>query len=212
MNNMLEQLNAELSTVVERASRALVQITNGHQGAGAGTIWHPDGLIVTNAHVVRRRHPQVILPDGRKLPARVLAYDPERDIAALEIDAHDLPTIELGDSRTLRPGEWVTAIGHPWGVTGAITSGAVIGVGAAPEAVPSTRELVQVGLHMRPGHSGGPLVDVRGQLVGINTMIAGPDVGFAVPVHEVKAFLRENLGSEARERRAQAEAQGGVYI
>src|SRR5512139_745974 len=104
MNNLLNQLNAELSEVVDRAERSLVQITNGHRGAGAGTIWHADGLVITNAHVVQRRHPLVILPDGRRLEARVLAYDTDLDVAALAVDAHDLPTIEPGDSRSLRPG------------------------------------------------------------------------------------------------------------
>jgi len=194
MENLLDRLNAELSEVVDAAERSLVQITNGSRGAGAGTIWHADGLIITNAHVVRHRHPQVTLPDGRRFPARVLAYDAGLDVAALAIDAHDLPTIEPGDSRSLRPGDWVMALGHPWGVLGAATAGTVIGVGPSPEGIAGGRDLVQVSLHMRPGHSGGPLIDVRGRLTGINAMIAGPDVGFAVPVHVVRDFLRRALG------------------
>lgn len=190
MENLLDQLNAELSEVVDTAERSLVQITNGHHGAGAGTIWDAGGLVITNAHVVQRRHPLVTLRDGRQFQARVLAYDSDLDIAALAIDAHGLPTIEPGDSRNLRPGEWVMALGHPWGILGAATAGTVIGVGPSPEGIAGRRDLVQVSLHMRPGHSGGPLIDVRGRLAGINTMIAGPDVGFAVPVHVVRDFLR----------------------
>jgi S1-C subfamily serine protease len=88
----------------------------------------------------------------------------------------------------------VLAVGHPWGVPGAVTGGVVINTGPPPE-ISRRGELIQVGLHLRPGHSGGPLVDVRGRLVGINTMIAGPEVGLVIPVHVVKNFLRETLGA-----------------
>ncbi len=203
MTSVFEQLNLQLSSVVERARCALVQISNGSGGNGAGTIWHPAGLIVTNAHVVAQvsrrgvavsRTLDVTLPDGRKLPAKVLAADPERDLAALSVLAEDLPAVELGNARKLRPGDWVMAVGHPWGVEGAVTGGIVIGTGAALAELPNSgKEWITVSLHMRPGHSGGPLVDVEGRLVGINTMIAGPDIGFAIPLHEVKAFLKREL-------------------
>jgi serine protease Do len=203
MSSVLQQINDELSSVVDRARCALVQISNGSGGNGAGTIWHPAGLIVTNAHVVAQftrygaaisRALQVTLPDGRSLPAKVLAADPARDLAALSVLADNLPTIELGNSRQLHPGQWVMAVGHPWGIEGAVTGGIVIGTGAAlPELPESGKEWIAISLHMRPGHSGGPLVDINGRLVGINTMIAGPDVGFAIPLHEVKAFLKREL-------------------
>ena len=184
-----------MAHTVEQASRALVHIRHGHRGAGAGTIWHSDGLILTSAHVTGRRGLQVILPDGRALPARLLAHDAERDIAALAVEARGLPVVELGDSRRLRPGEWLLAVGHPWGVSGAVTAGVVAGTGRhLPEMPVSGRDWIVVSLHLRPGHSGGPLVDARGCLVGINTMMAGPDLGLAVPVHEVKSFLKEALG------------------
>jgi serine protease Do len=118
----------------------------------------------------------------------------ELDLAALSIEASGLPTIEPGDSRKLRPGEWVLALGHPWGVIGAATGGIVIGIGAdLPEMPFAGREWLAVSLHMRPGHSGGPLIDTAGRLVGVNTMINGPDVGMAVPVHVIKKFLRRSL-------------------
>ena len=193
MSSLLQQLNDELSKIAEEARRSLVSISNGRRGAGAGTIWHPDGLILTNAHVVQLHSPKVTLPDGRTAPARVLAHDKVLDLAALRVDAADLPTIELGDSQGLQPGEWVLALGHPWGVAGAATAGVVIGMGPPPEMAMPGRELIHVGLHLRPGHSGGPLVDTSGRLVGINTMMAGPDVGMVVPVHVVKGFLRQAL-------------------
>lgn len=199
MSQLIEQLNAALADRVASAWRSLVQISSG-RGSGAGTIWHADGLIITNAHVVRGDAvPQITLPDGRSLPAQILAVDAERDLAALVVDAYNLPTIEVGDSRKLRPGQWVTAVGHPWGVQGAITSGVVIGAGAKlPEMsdLQPGREWIALSLHMRPGHSGGPLVDALGRLVGINTMITGPDVGFAIPIQVVKAFLKERMGSQ----------------
>jgi serine protease Do len=193
VSDLLQHLNEDLSAVAEEARRSLVSISNGRRGAGAGTIWHPDGLILTNAHVVQLRSPKVTLPGGRIAPARLLAHDRELDLAALRVDAADLPTIELGESKQLQPGEWVLALGHPWGVAGAATAGVVIGMGPPPEMATPGRELLHVGLHLRPGHSGGPLVDTGGRLVGINTMMAGPDVGLAVPVHVVKAFLRQAL-------------------
>ncbi len=203
MTTMLQQLNDELAAVTARARCALVQIHNGSSGNGAGTIWHPAGLIVTNAHVVAQdlRHGvigrprlDVTLPDGRTLPATILAADLDRDLAALSVIAEDLPTIALGHSRDLRPGQWVLAVGHPWGVEGAVTGGIVIGSGVDLPALPRNHhDWIAISLHMRPGHSGGPLVDVEGRLVGINTMIAGPDVGFAVPLHAVKAFLKQEL-------------------
>jgi S1-C subfamily serine protease len=194
---LLTDLNAGMADVIDRVHRGLVHISNG-RGAGAGTIWHPDGLIVTNAHVVQgRQHLKATLPDGRTLPARLLAADPDRDLAALSVDATDLPTIEIGDSRSVRPGQWVMAVGHPWGIQGSVTSGVVIGSGdSLPEMRPG-RDWIALSLHMRPGHSGGPLVDSQARLIGINTMITGPDVGFAIPVQTVKAFLKDALGSPA---------------
>jgi serine protease Do len=211
MNNLVQQLNDEMSGAVENVRQSLVEIRNG-QGAGAGTIWRADGLVVTNAHVVRGRHSlSVTLPDKRTFPARVLARDDRHDLAALSIDATDLPTIEVGDSRVLKAGQWVMAIGHPWGVAGAVTAGVVIGEGAQlPEMAVSGREWIAVSLHMRPGHSGGPLVDIDGRIVGINTMITGPDVGMAVPVHVVKAFLRA-AGLEETIKPAPP-TRGGGYI
>ena len=195
MSDLLMQLNSELSEVIDRVRPSLVEISNGHGGVGAGTVWHPDGLIVTNAHVVGRRGLKVKLLDGRILPARLLAHDAGLDVAALKVDAENLPTIELGRSRRLQPGQWVLAMGHPWGVSGAVTAGIVIGLGRHPEGILPQRDLIQVNLPLRPGHSGGALVDTRSRLVGINTMMNGPEVGLAVPVHEAKRFLREALGS-----------------
>ncbi len=195
MSNILLQLNDEVADLVGGTQRSLVQITNGGmRGAGSGVIWRADGLILTNNHVVQRRSLNVTLPDGRKLPARLVASDPDNDLAVLGIEANGLPVVELGDSRGLQPGELVFALGHPWGVRNVVTTGVVIGVGSQwPEMPRSSRDLVMVSLHLRPGNSGGPLVDKIGRLVGINTLMTGPDVGAAVPVHVAKEFLRHSV-------------------
>ena len=209
MSALLEQLNEDLSDVVAQVRRSLVKVMDGHGGAGAGTIWHEDGLIVTNAHVIARGGGiRVGLPDGRVFPASVLARDDGHDLAALAIDATGLPTIQPGDSRQVHAGQWVMALGHPWGIPDAVTGGIVIGSGRdLIELHGSTgRDWLAVSLHLRPGHSGGPLVDVAGRLIGINTLMTGPDVGAAVPVNVVKQFLHDALGSASPSRAPQAES------
>jgi len=192
MNNLLQQLNDDLTANVEKARRSLVEIRNGHGGAGAGIVVRADGLVITNAHVIGRRSLKVTLPDGRALPARLIAYDRDHDLAALGVDARDVPAIELGDSKNLRPGQWVMSIGHPWGVAGAVTAGVLIGSGAEfPEMRTGGRTFIAASLHLRPGHSGGPMIDGEGKLVGVNTMINGPDVGMAIPVDIVNAFVKQ---------------------
>ena len=196
MSLLTNRLDSDLADVAQKARGSLVQIHNGARGAGAGTIWHPQGLIVTNAHVVGHGDLRVTLPDGRSLPARLLASDAVHDIAAITVDASGLPAVELGESRRLRPGNIVLAIGHPWGVFGATTAGTVVGVGLdLPEVGSPPREWIAVSLNLRPGNSGGPLVDAEGRLVGINTMMTGPHAGMAVPVHVAKEFLKEAVAS-----------------
>ena len=197
-----QQLDAELAAHVAAARKALVQVRTGRNGAGSGVIIHGDGLIVTNAHVVRRRSPAIVLSSGEQLPSRLLAYDEAKDLAAISVDVNgrQLVALTLGDSRRLRTGSLVLALGHPWGVVGAASAGMVIGVGRPLEPLPYRGELIQVGLNLRPGHSGGPMLDATGELVGINTMIAGPMVGLAVPAETVTRFLKENLGTDRKER------------
>ncbi len=187
-------LDVASAGVVDEVYKSLVQVRNGKRGAGAGTIWHPQGLIVTNAHVAGSGPLKVELADGRIFDAEILSADRDCDLAALRIKADGLPTIQLADSRAVRPGQWVMALGHPWGVTNAATGGVIIGMGRQWPELPATkRDWLAVSLHMRPGHSGGPLVDAGGRLLGINTMITGPDVGFAIPSHVIVEFLKRTL-------------------
>lgn len=197
MVNLLAQFSDEMAEIASHARRSVVRIVGQQGSLGAGTICHPDGLILTNAHVVSHGTVGVILPGAPDTihPATILAADRQQDLAALSIAATHLPTIAIGDSRTIRAGEWVMALGHPWGVRDSMTAGVVIGAGAdLPEMQPG-REWLAISLHLRPGHSGGPLLNVDGQIIGINTMITGPEVGFAIPIHVVKSFLKEHLGT-----------------
>ena len=195
MTALLERLNSEFAELALDVQSSLVRIESGRSGAGAGTVWHSEGLILTNSHVARGGRPTVHLSDGRRFRGKVLARDRQLDLAAISIGSNDLPTLRLGDSNSLRPGDWVFAFGHPWGIEGAATAGNVIDQGdRLPERPWFGRDWLAVALHYRPGHSGGPLVDSSGRLVGINTAMAGPDVGMAIPVLEVKRFLRRKLG------------------
>ena len=193
-------LNSELSGAVQTAGEALVQVRAGRHGAGSGIVWRSDGLIVTNAHVARRRLLRVDLQDGRALEGRVVAADAELDVAVLAVDATGFPAVETGDARTLKPGELVFAHGHPWGVPGAVSSGVVIGVGNDwPGLVDdaSGREWLVVNMRLRPGNSGGPILDSRGRIVGISTIMAGPHVGMAVPAHVADALVVRSPDAQA---------------
>lgn len=198
MATLWERLNESAADVVERVHKSVVLIRTGENSVGAGTIWHSDGLIITSAHVVVGKHVRdkldIVLHNGETFSAQVIAHDSERDIAALNINATNLPTIQPGKSSDVLPGQWLMALGHPWGVPDVLVAGVVIGTGnQLPEA--DGRDWIAVDMKMRPGHSGGPLFDDTGRLVGINTMIRGPEVSFAVPVDAVTAFLKEALSA-----------------
>ncbi len=192
--SVLNEVSSEMASIVEKAGRSVVQVLDDGGGRGAGTVWHPDGLILTNAHVVRDRTFRVSLEDGRVMAARVVAVSKEHDLAALVVDARDLPAISIGDSRRVMPGAVVFAVGHPWGQVGAVTSGIAIGLESHEG---SGREWLAVNMRLRPGNSGGPLLDSEGRLIGINTIMNGPQVGLAVPAHVAKGFLNRELEAAA---------------
>lgn len=201
MSTIWQEINAAAAESVSKVQQSLVQILSEEGGIGAGTIWHSEGLVITNAHVASGRDEQrklrVMLQSGRDYPAQIIAIDPERDLAALAIDAHDLPSIAIGSSADLQAGQWLMASGHPWGILDALTAGIVIGTGEKLPEVGDDKNWIALDMKMRPGHSGGPLFNEAGEIVGINTMIRGPEVSFAVPVDEVKNFLRDNIGDFA---------------
>jgi serine protease Do len=177
-------IDGYLSALASRLRHVTVQVHGAPAGAGSGVLWGSDGLIVTNAHVVRGRA-NIVLPSGRALEARLLARDPEHDLAALAIDSCALSSAEIGDSDSLRVGELVVAVGNPLGLAGAVTAGVIHAIGPRRSAGPS---LIQADLRLAPGNSGGPLADAAGRVIGINAMIAG-GLALAVPSNLVARFL-----------------------
>lgn len=172
--------------VAEQLRRSTVLIHSGGRGSGSGVIWSSDGLVVTNAHVVRSVRPKVQLWDGREFEAAVPSRDPFRDLAQLRIDARNLPAASAADSSQLRPGELAIAIGNPMGFVGALATGIIHGVG--PLRGLGSHSWVQAEVRLAPGNSGGPLADARGRVVGINTMVAGR-LALAIPSNAVRDFL-----------------------
>jgi serine protease Do len=166
--------------MIERAQRSVVQVRSGGRGIGAGVIWAPDGLVMTNHHVVAggRHGVTVALHDGRTFDANVLKSSRSLDLALLRLDGVglDLPSAPVGDSDTLRVGELVYAIGHPWGSVGAVSAGIIGGVGETHGSGRGSRgrgSYVRSDVTLAPGNSGGPLLNVRGEVVAINAMVFG---------------------------------------
>jgi serine protease Do len=157
-------------------------------GSGSGVIWTSDGVIITNAHVARGDSARVELWDGREFEAEVTARDDRRDLASLRISERELPAAAAGDSSSLRPGELVLAVGNPLGFIGALTTGVVHALG--PLRGIGRQSWVQAAVRLAPGNSGGPLANARGQVIGVNTMIAGGGLALAVPSNAVAEFLR----------------------
>ncbi|MDQ3996146.1 MAG: serine protease, partial [Gemmatimonadota bacterium] len=136
-------------------------------GEGAGVIWHPDGLVVTNAHCVRQRRLSVRTEDGRAFDAEVVAHDGRLDLALLEAPGLRGPVPALADVESLRAGELLLALGHPLGVHGALALGVLHAVARDPRS--GTVRWVCADVRLAPGNSGGPLADAAGRVVGINT-------------------------------------------
>ena len=155
-------------------------------GEGSGFIIHPDGVIMTNAHVVNGASEVTVrLTDRREYTAKVIGVDTKSDIAIIKIKADDLPTVKLGDSRALRVGEWVLAIGAPFGFENSATAGIVSAKGRTLDSgyVP----FIQTDVPINPGNSGGPLFNMRGEVVGINSQIYSRSggymgVSFSIPI------------------------------
>ena len=153
------------------------------RSGGSGVIISPDGYIVTNNHVVEKASEvKVTLNDKRSFTAKVIGTDPLTDVALIKIDATDLPNIPFGESDSLRLGEWVLAIGSPYGLQSTVTAGIISAKARNLEVIPSQfaiESFIQTDAAVNPGNSGGALVNTRGQLVGINTVIKSPTGSFA---------------------------------
>lgn len=176
-----------IGETAERVRRFTVLVEPGGRGSGTGVLWSSDGLIVTNDHVAPAPRAKVTLWDGREFEAEVAARDQRRDLAALRISAANLVVAPDRDSAQLRAGEIVLAVGNPLGFLGALTTGLIHAVG--PLRGLGSRPWVQSDVRLAPGNSGGPLTDVEGRVVGINSMVAGR-LALAIPSNEVRRFLQ----------------------
>jgi serine protease Do len=185
--------------VAEKMRRSTVRILNGGgrvESSGSGVVWTSDGMVITNAHVVRGGTVRAELWDGRSLNAEVLSRDPRTDLARLKLPAAHLPVLGVRPAASLREGELVIAVGNPLGFVGALTagvmhvSGPVRGLGRQP--------WVQASIRLAPGNSGGPLADAEGRVIGINTMVMSGGLALAIPSETVESFIkrgsRPNLG------------------
>jgi len=168
-------------------------------GQGSGVIVTADGYIVTNNHVVAdATDVEVLLADRRQFKGRVIATDPKTDVAIVKIDATGLPTLSWGDSSRLGVGDFVLAIGNPLGLNQTVTFGIVSAVGRADVGIADYEDFIQTDAPINPGNSGGALVNIKGELIGINTAIASPTggsvgVGFAVPSNMVRTAMQSLL-------------------
>jgi len=166
-------------------------------GLGSGVIIDPDGYVLTNNHVVAEaQNITVRLADDREFKAKVVGTDPLTDVALIKIEAAKLPAAQIGDSDQMQVGDWVIAIGAPFGLEQTVTSGIISATGRHNVGIAGYESFLQTDAAINPGNSGGPLVNMRGQVVGINTAIASQSggymgVGFAVPGNLARTVMKQ---------------------
>lgn len=165
------------------------------QGMGSGVIVSPDGYIVTNNHVVEHADDiQVLLADKRRFKAKLVGTDPKTDVAVIKVSATGLPTLSWGDSSQLQVGEMVLAVGNPFGLNQTVTMGIISAVGRANMGIVDYEDFIQTDAAINPGNSGGALVNLKGELIGINTAIFSQSggymgIGFAIPSNMAKSVM-----------------------
>jgi serine protease Do len=166
-------------------------------GSGSGVIIDAEGHIITNNHVIgEATEIEVRLSDKSKLIAQVVGKDPDTDLAVLKVTTdHPLPSVKFGDSNTVRVGQWVLAVGNPFGLDRTVTLGVVSGIGRENVNLSRYENFIQTDASINPGNSGGPLFNLRGEVIGINTAIINfaQGIGFAIPSNMVKQVVQQLL-------------------
>jgi serine protease Do len=191
-----DAFSTALTALFDTVQPGIVQVQTERRGGGTGIVWHADGRIITNHHVVPddTANIQVHFVDGRTLAAKVLYRNPRLDLAMIQVEGNNAQPLAVGDSSKLRVGELVFAIGHPWGQRWSLTAGIVSTVGTVRLARNLTTQYIKSDVQLAPGNSGGPLLNAAGEVVGVNAMIFGGDLSVSIPSNVVNQWLAELPG------------------